>query len=124
SIPEIQDFQKDLTDIANQLKEINLQKDILTEKILETVSKDSITNFDDLNFRWDRLTADKVYELKGLDYTAVVFTKDVVNAFEHNLLTGSRFLAALSKSYVSIKNASGLRKLSGIHEGFRDIKVI
>lgn len=123
-VPEIQDFKADLNIISEKLNQIEIQRDLLTEKILESVSKDNIKRFEDLNSRWERITPNKTYSLKGVDYDAVLFTKDVVAHFEHNGLTGARFLAALSKSYVAIKNASGLRKLSGIHDEFRDIKLI
>lgn len=123
-IPEINDFDDDLDSIEKRLGALEVQRDELTEKILETVTKESIVHFEDLNFRWERLIPDKSYEVKGLDYNSVVFSKNVVERFQQQTLTGARFLAAFSKSYVGMKKSTGLRKLPALHIDFRDIKVI
>lgn len=123
-ILEINDFDNDLDFIENEINDLEVRRDLLTEKILETINKENIVHFEDLNYRWERLLPEKTYMLKGIDYNSIVFSKNVIEHFEYNMVVGARFLAALSKSYVAIKKASGLRKLQNIHEDFRDIKLI
>jgi hypothetical protein len=124
NIPTINDFDGDLNAVEASLRAIETSRDLLTEQILENVDLESISLFQDLNYRWERLLPMKAYELKGLDYSHVKFTKNVTDRFARNPIDGARFLSALSKSYVPMKNSSGLRKLPGLPSDFRDIKVI
>lgn len=121
---KISDFDVELDRIAAKLNEIEVSLDELTESTLKAVRNVDITQFWQLNDRWQRLIADKRYVLAGIDYTGVIFSKDVVDYFQKNPALGARYLAVLSKSYVAVKKASGLRRLPSIHPDFRDIKSI
>jgi hypothetical protein len=99
-----------------------------TENLLQEWSRqkqrEDIEFFNQLDFQWDLLIAQKPYKLSGLDYDAVVFGAEVIAYFQRNLERGSFFLTALSKGYVAHKNSSGLRKINAIHPDFRDIKLL
>lgn len=95
------------------------------ELFLTHQDNETIVDFEGLNFSWERLVPHRSYRFGSInaDYTEVMFNKDVVDYFAHDPSLGSRFLAALSKSYVSNLGSSGLRRLN-IHPQFRDIKIV
>ena len=121
---EIDDFDEDLIAIESELSSLERELDQLFEDTLSHVEPEEINSLVGLNYRWERLRANKVYRANGIDYDDVVFSPTVVNFFKNDPRLGSRFLTALKKSYVAIKNSSGLRRLPGIHKDFRDIKLI
>lgn len=121
---EVQDFDKDLDAIERVIRQAETGLDGVKEKIFKSVRNENINDFYDLNSRWQRLLPGKKYETAGVDYSHVTFSRDVIEHFKDDPLLGSRFLAALSKTYVAVKNASGLRRLPNIHADFRDIKLI
>ena len=121
---KVLDFDVDLTQISLELNGLELKLDALMESVLKAIRNEDITEFKRLNNRWQRLIAGKRYNLAGIDYKGVVFSKNVIDHFQKNLVLGGRYLTALSKSYVPIKKASGLRRLPTIHSDFRDIKSI
>lgn len=121
---EIDDIDEDLIEAERKLSKIESELDRLFEDTLAEVEPEDINSLVGLNYRWERLRANKAYRADGIDYDNIVFSPAVVNFFKNDPRLGSRFLAALKKSYVAIKKSSGLRRLPGIHKDFRDIKMI
>lgn len=124
TLTEINDFNRDLVAFESQLLKVEMRRDELMEQILKNIRNENITDFSDLNLRWQRLIANKEYHLQGVDYNKVRFSQQVIEHFSQNHVVGSRFLTALSKSYVATQNSSGLRRIPNIHADFRDIKVL
>ncbi len=121
---EVRDFDENLEKVEREISKLEIELDEVTEEVLRKIRNENIEDFEDLNHRWRRLLPNKAYSLEGADYSSVSFSAEVLSFFEKDQLTGSRYLTALSKSYVALKNASGLRSIPKIHQDFRDIKVL
>ncbi len=121
---EMANDEAQLDNLIALLTRLEIELDSAIEAALKNKRNHDIVHFEELNYRWRRIIANKQYEVSGSDYSRVSFTKDVVSYFSKQQELGSRFLAALSKSYVSATKSSGLRSLPNIHRDFRDIKLI
>ncbi len=122
---EIKDFDRNLDRRSQALLLLEIKLDQLREDVAKRTRRESISDFFELNNRWQRLIPEKAYLLDGTDYKAVTFSDDVIAFFDNNPLLGARYLATLGKNrYVAVKKQSGLRRLPSIHPDFRDIKVI
>lgn len=107
-----------------ELERIHFNFEKVTRDISRLKEQSEIHTFAELGLQWELLLPQKVYALAGYDYSSVIFSKEVIDFFHKNPERGSYFLAALSKGYVSMQNASGLRRLANIHPQMRDIKVL
>lgn len=121
---EVRDFDQDLSSLSQQIFQVEVAMNHLREQIADSIRKEGIDQFIDLNNRWDRFISGKKYELSGIDYKYVVFNQTVLDAFRKDHLLWSRYMITLQKSYVSLKKSSGLRRLPLIHHDMRDIKLI
>lgn len=115
-----QDFEK----LEREIFRLEAELDHLREEALKTKELLEITAFEDLNSRWERLLPNHPYTIEGSDYSRVLFEPRVISHLRNKTQLGTRFLAALSKSYVGHENQNGLRRLNQIHPDFRDIKVV
>jgi hypothetical protein len=121
---KINDFNLDIEEIQKNLFSLEMQIDQIREEVSQKLRNEAIENYADLNSRWQRLIADRTYNLKGIDYKKVSFSKEVIDFFSNDPVMGARYLSVLAKSYVAIKKESGLRRLPTIHPDMRDIKLI
>lgn len=110
--------------LAQSLTQMDIALDHILDREIQRVGKESIQEFEGLNHNWNLVIEGKRYHVAGSDYQYVVFHRDVLKHFDNQESFGDRFLTALGKGYVPIKNASGLRSISSIHKDFRDIKLI
>lgn len=121
----VRDFGEDIQGLERAIEQAEVGLDLLREEGLRERRIQEIEDFEELNNRWQRLIPNKAYSVNGIDYSKVVFTKNVIDHFNTDPMMGSRYLSALSKLiYVSVDKSSGLRALKGIHPQFRDIKII
>ena len=120
----VKDFDEDLDRKDIRIFQIEAQLEVLREGAAKKRRREVIEDFYDLNNRWQRLIPEKRYKIEGIDYTGVTFSKDVIDFFQKDPVLGARFLAAFTKSYVNMKQASGLRNFGTLHPQMRDIKII
>ena len=104
------DFGLDIASLEQKIFRIETEIDGIRETIATKLRRESIDSFHDLNNRWVRLIPDKLYDLEGIDYKRVSFSKDVIKDFSDNPLLGARYLAALSKILCFYKSRIWLKK--------------
>ena len=121
------DISTDMTTAESSvtLSRLHFELNHIIEKILKTSANEAIRSFSELNFSWQRVLPDHSYEIEGRDFDKVVFSDDVVKFFEKDgSRAGDRFLAAIAKGYVGLRNESGIRVAPDIHKDFRYLKIM
>ena len=136
---DVADWLDRLTDLDNLITQIEIAADVIIEQFAGQQALEEIHGFHELNYSWERLLADKPYDmavsidfvppidmgLVGADFDDVTFSQSVIDEFKKDPSTGRRFLISLHKGYVGKKGSSGLRKgFTDLHPQFRDIKVL
>lgn len=136
---DVSDWFDRFHDLDNLITQIEVAADVIIEQFAGQQALEDIHGFYELNYSWERLLADKAYDmavstdfvapidmgLVGADFDDITFSQSVIDEFKKDPSTGRRFLISLHKGYVGKKGSSGLRKgFTDLHPLFRDIKVL